>query len=100
MTKHSHSHGNNSNAPADLKDTVQDLAGETRKRLTTAFENTRQFVTHVRDKAVAGAKATDKTVQEHPYKSIAVAAGVGTLLGIILARRRSHKKRIDQDQSE
>lgn len=99
MTKHSHSHSNgkNSSAPADLTDAVADMAGEARNRLTTVFENTRQFVTNVRDKAVAGAKATDKTVQEHPYKSIAIAAGVGALLGFILARRRSHKKLIDQD---
>jgi ElaB/YqjD/DUF883 family membrane-anchored ribosome-binding protein len=92
-----HSHANNESASADLADAAADLAGVARNRLTAVFENTKEFVTNVRDKAVASARATDKTVHENPYKSIAIAAGVGVLLGFILARRRACKKSADQD---
>jgi len=99
MTKHSHSHGSskNSSAPADLMDATEDMAGGAPNRLTSVLDNTRQFAVNVRDKTMAGAKATHKTVHAHPYKSIGVAVGVGALLGFIMGRRRSHKKPIDQD---
>ena len=92
-----HSHAKNSSASDDLADAAADLAGDARNRLTTVLENTKEFVTSVRDKAVASARATDKTVHENPYKSIAVAAGVGLLLGYLLARRHASKKSADQD---
>lgn len=92
-----HSHAKNASEPAGLAETAAEWAGEARNRLTTAFENTREFVSDVRDKAVASAKATDKTVHENPYKSIAVAAGVGVLLGFILARRHASKKSGKED---
>ncbi len=47
----------------------------------------RQIAGNVRDKAVAGAKAADEAVHEHPYKAIAIGVGVGALLGFLLARR-------------
>src|ERR1700733_10295967 len=99
MTKHSHSHGSskNSSAPADLMDATEDMAGGARNRLTSVLDNTRQFAVNVRDKTMAGAKATDKNVRAHPYKSLGIAGGVGPLLGFIMGRRRSHIKLIDQD---
>ena len=97
MTKHSHGSSKNSSAPADLMDAAEDMAGGARNRLTSVLDNARQFAVNVRDKTMAGAKATDKTVHAHPYKSIGVAVGVGTLLGFIMGRRHSHKKLIDQD---
>jgi len=92
-----HSHAKNSSASEDLAETAPALAGEARNRLTTVFENTKEFVSTVRDKTVAGAKATDKIVHENPYKSIVVAAGVGVLLGFILGRRHACQKSGKQD---
>jgi len=45
----------------------------------------------VRDKAVAGAKATAAAVHEHPYKAIAIGVGVGAIFGFLLARRCSRR---------
>jgi ElaB/YqjD/DUF883 family membrane-anchored ribosome-binding protein len=90
-----HSYAKNAHEPAGLAETAVEWAGEARNRLTPAVENTKEFVSTVRDKAVAGAKATDKAVHENPYKSIAVAAGVGVLLGFLLARRHASKKSAD-----
>jgi ElaB/YqjD/DUF883 family membrane-anchored ribosome-binding protein len=68
-------------------DVAGEKVGEARKRLAAALERAKQIAGTVRDKAVAGAKATDEAVHEHPYKAIAIGVGVGALLGFLLARR-------------
>ena len=72
-------------------DVAGDKVGEARKRLTAALERGRQIASRVKEKAVAGAKATDKAVHEHPYQAIAVGVGVGLLVGYLLARRSTRK---------
>ena len=42
---------------------------------------------NVRDQAVAGAKAADVAVHEHPYQAIAIGVGVGAVAGFLIARR-------------
>jgi ElaB/YqjD/DUF883 family membrane-anchored ribosome-binding protein len=64
---------------------------EARARLSLALENAKDMAGNVRDKAIAGAKATDKVVRQHPYKAIAIAVGTGALVGCALARRQSRK---------
>ena len=41
-----------------------------------------------RRKVVAGARATDETIRSYPYASLAVALGVGVLVGAALSRGR------------
>jgi ElaB/YqjD/DUF883 family membrane-anchored ribosome-binding protein len=60
---------------------------EARKRLTAAIEKGKETWNTVQEKAVAGAKATDQVIRENPYKSLAVALGVGALIGYLLRRR-------------
>ena len=72
-------------------DVAGEKVGEARKRLAAALERVREIAANVRDKAVAGAKATDEAVHEHPYKAIAIGVGVGAILGYLLARRCSRK---------
>jgi ElaB/YqjD/DUF883 family membrane-anchored ribosome-binding protein len=91
-----HSHANHKDHAADLAEAAEETAGEATNRLTAVLENTRQFVGNVRDQAVATAKATDKAVHQNPYKALAIAAGVGVLLGYIFGRRRTAGK-ADQD---
>jgi ElaB/YqjD/DUF883 family membrane-anchored ribosome-binding protein len=68
-----------------------DVAGEkvsaARKRLAAALESAKAIAANVREKAVAGAKATDEAVREHPYQAIAIGVGVGVLIGYLLGRR-------------
>jgi ElaB/YqjD/DUF883 family membrane-anchored ribosome-binding protein len=70
-----------------------DVAGEkvaaARSRLAAALESAKHIAANVRDKAVAGAKATDQTIRENPYQAIAIGVGVGAIIGYILARRCS-----------
>ena len=74
---------------AATADVAGDKVGEARKRLAAALESGKQIYGNVRDKAVEGAKAADKTVRENPYQAIAIALGVGALIGYLAARRRS-----------
>jgi ElaB/YqjD/DUF883 family membrane-anchored ribosome-binding protein len=91
----------NDKLTSDLKAVVQDAeelmnatAGQTgekvsavRKRLAAAIESTKASYQKVQEKTVAAAKATDKTIREHPYESIGIAFGLGLLIGVLVARR-------------
>ncbi len=68
-------------------DVAGEKVGEARERLAAALERGKEIYGRVREKAVEGAKAADEAVHEHPYQAIAIAVGVGALLGYLLARR-------------
>ena len=72
-------------------DVAGDKVGEARKRLATALDSAKDMAEQVHDKAVGGAKATDKAIRENPYKAIGIALGVGALIGILAARRGSRR---------
>ena len=74
---------------AATADVAGEKVGEARKRLAAALERAKEIASNVRDKAIAGAKATDEAVHEHPYQAIAIGVGVGAILGYIIARRCS-----------
>lgn len=59
-----------------------------RERLSAALESARETGRRLQERTIAGAKATDRVIREKPYQSIAVAFGVGLLLGVILNRRK------------
>jgi ElaB/YqjD/DUF883 family membrane-anchored ribosome-binding protein len=71
-------------ATAELTD--EKISGA-RKRLADALDRGRGIYSGLQEKAVEGAKAVDGCVRDHPYQSIAMAFGVGALLGILLSRR-------------
>ena len=60
---------------------------EARRRLAAALEHGKEVWNDVQAKAVAGAKATDKVIRDHPYQSIGIAFGIGALIGFLLSRR-------------
>ncbi|HZQ47780.1 MAG TPA: DUF883 family protein [Verrucomicrobiae bacterium] len=74
---------------AATADVAGDKVGEARNRLAAALENGKEIYGRVRDKAVQGAKAADRTVRENPYQAMAIALGVGAIIGFLVARRRS-----------
>ena len=75
-----------------LIEATSDMAGEkvdkARKHLAVALERGKEVYGQVRDKALDGAKATDQAVRERPYQAIAIAFGVGALIGFLTAPRR------------
>jgi ElaB/YqjD/DUF883 family membrane-anchored ribosome-binding protein len=62
-------------------------SSEMRQRLSAAIESARATYQRMQEKAVAGAKATDKVIRAHPYESLGVAFGVGLLVGVLVARK-------------
>lgn len=60
---------------------------EMRGRLATALESAKATCRQLEEKTVAAAKATDRTIREHPYESIGVAFGLGLLLGVLVTRK-------------
>ncbi len=68
-------------------DVAGERVGEARRRLAAALESGKEVYGRVREKAVEGAKATDRAVHEHPYQAIGIALGVGALVGFLVARR-------------
>jgi ElaB/YqjD/DUF883 family membrane-anchored ribosome-binding protein len=70
-----------------LTEHTSEAIGALRDRFSAAQERFSEVYEKTRKKITAGAKATDETIRENPYQSIAVALGVGVLLGVILGRR-------------
>lgn len=61
-----------------------------RSRYENVSERLTDFYANTRKKVVAGAKYTDATIRENPYQSLAVAAGLGLVIGLLLGRRGSN----------
>ena len=97
-TSHNRSHGETEEASEHLLEDAQALLSATahvaeekvmdaRKRLIAAVDKGRESLQAVRDKAVAGAKATDRLVRAHPYQAVGIAVGIGVLFGYLWGRR-------------
>jgi ElaB/YqjD/DUF883 family membrane-anchored ribosome-binding protein len=66
---------------------VGEKAHEMRKRLARSLESAKTACRGLEEKAVAGAKATDRVIREYPYPSIGVGFGIGLLIGVLVTRR-------------
>ena len=69
---------------------VGDKAKEARARLSATVESAKETLHALQERAIAGAKAADRTIREHPYQSIGVAFGLGVLIGVLVNRRNHH----------
>src|SRR5438128_12321232 len=66
---------------------VGEKAHEVRERLTRTLEAAKATCRRLEEKAIEGAKATDKVIRAHPYESIGVALGIGLLIGVLVTRK-------------
>lgn len=75
-----------------LTTTLSEHSAEALDNLRVRFESAQErFSTIYRNaqkQVIAGAKFTDEKIRENPYQSVAIAAGVGLLLGVVLTRGR------------
>ena len=74
---------------ASVREGAEDHLGGIRERLEGAKETAQNLFISARKKVTEGAKQADATIRSHPYESLAVALGVGVLLGALLARKSS-----------
>lgn len=76
---------------AATSDDAQGSLAELRNRVQASLSNAKSGLIDAQaamvDRAKAAAKATDGYVHENPWKSAGIAAGVGLLLGLLIARR-------------
>jgi ElaB/YqjD/DUF883 family membrane-anchored ribosome-binding protein len=68
-------------------ETTDEAVNALRARYETMQERMSELYDGAKKKVVAGAKYTDATIRENPYQAIAVAAGLGLLVGVLLGRR-------------
>lgn len=75
----------------DLKNNVRegaeqaaDAGREAAGRLGAAMQSAKA---NIQEKTAASARATDRTIRQHPYESIGIAFGVGVLIGVLINRR-------------
>jgi ElaB/YqjD/DUF883 family membrane-anchored ribosome-binding protein len=81
-------------AEALLRQTVRDAGqgyGEARARLEQSLQTAKTELASaeraVLDTVAKAGRSTDDYVRKHPWESIAVGAGVGLLLGLLIGRR-------------
>ena len=67
-------------AAIGLRQRLQDRMAEAKHRLLT-------MQTAATEKVKAAGHATDEYVHEHPWHAVAVGAGVGLLVGLLIGRR-------------
>jgi ElaB/YqjD/DUF883 family membrane-anchored ribosome-binding protein len=70
-----------------ISEHTADAVGALRVRFDAAQERMTDLYAGARKKVAAGARYTDETIRANPYQSIAIAAGVGLLVGVLLGRR-------------
>ncbi len=54
-----------------------------RTRLEAATEKAKELCERLEEKTVEAAKVTDRAIREYPYESIAIAFGVGLVIGLL-----------------
>ena len=64
-----------------------DKARDARARLAASLASAKANLSRLNEKAVEGAKATDRVIRDHPYQSIGVAFGIGILIGVLVTRK-------------
>ncbi len=72
----------------DITDQARDKLEHLRERLSDAQERLTELYATAKEKVTEGARRTDETIRSHPYESLAIALGIGVLLGALL--RRNH----------
>ena len=68
---------------------TNDAVATLRTRFDAAQERFSDLYAGARKQVVAGAKYTDETIRANPYQSIAIAAGIGLLFGVLVGRQSS-----------
>ena len=72
--------GEASEAAVGLRQRLQDRLSQAKERLLTLQSS-------VSDNAKAAGHAADDYVHDHPWQSVAIGAGVGVVIGLLIGRR-------------
>jgi ElaB/YqjD/DUF883 family membrane-anchored ribosome-binding protein len=64
-----------------------DAVSNLRERFSAAQDRLSDIYEGTKKQVVAGAQCTDTAIRENPYQAVAIALGVGTLIGVLIGRR-------------
>ena len=74
-----------------MADSLSEHSAEAFGKLRARFGDAQQRFVEVyadaKQKVIAGARRTDETIRAHPYQTLAIAAGVALLIGVLVGRR-------------
>lgn len=70
-----------------VANTSSEVLEDVRSRLSDGLEKLNDYYGTAKEKVVAGARRTDETIRAHPYESLAIALGVGVLVGALIRRQ-------------
>ena len=71
----------------DLRETAENIGGRAREMGSAALDKAQALYETAQNKAIAGAKATDRAIRENPYQALGIAFGVGLLIGFLVRRK-------------
>jgi ElaB/YqjD/DUF883 family membrane-anchored ribosome-binding protein len=72
------------NAAREGAQEAADAGREAAGRLSQAMQSAKA---NIQEKTTASARATDRTIRQHPYESIGIAFAAGLLIGVLINRR-------------
>ncbi|MET0262972.1 MAG: hypothetical protein ABW223_08750 [Rariglobus sp.] len=73
---------------SNLAEGAGDKLASLRERFADLRDNAEHAFSVAKEKVVEGAKKTDSAIRSHPYESLAIALGVGVLIGAFLRRNK------------
>lgn len=68
-------------------DAASEIQADIESRLATARQRLREFETQANEQAQAVRDATQAYVRQNPWQAVGIAAGIGFVAGLLLARR-------------
>ena len=71
-----------------VKATGANIAEASKQELLTALQRLQLRCDQIKQRAAAGARATDRLIRANPYRSLGVVFGAGILMGLLINRRR------------
>lgn len=75
----------------DSCDSVSEQLGKASSGLDSLRKRGDQLYRHARDQGIAGGKIIHHELQDHSFRYVGIAAGVGALLGCLVASRFSSR---------
>jgi ElaB/YqjD/DUF883 family membrane-anchored ribosome-binding protein len=72
----------------DETNRLESEKSQLRASLQNVIDKAQEVCQRLQDQTTAAAKATDRTIREHPYQAVGVAFGLGLLIGVLVSRSR------------
>jgi ElaB/YqjD/DUF883 family membrane-anchored ribosome-binding protein len=71
----------------DTSPRVDDLKTQARETVRKVSDQLNEQANYLRDATATARYNTEDFIQNNPWQSVAIAAGIGFLLGVVIARR-------------